>query len=424
MCRGSDVRGRDGYYRWWLSSLAGLAFVAGCTETNLPEAPTTCPTGTVRDGTKCVPPSGVDAGDELPPFADAGPRVDASDAGGGVTDGGGGATALPFFIDDHYAMSGYMGGGDVAVDDCPAGSGSRGTCRKLTWTPGGAPWVGFFFQYPANNWTGPGLAISAGARSVRFRVWGAVGGESANFATGIQAADGFQVETGYSLLGTVPQQREISLAGVTYSNVAGAFAWFLDNPTGATTVTIYLDDIEWTNDGAPADAGVDAGVSPDSGVSDAGVSGTALPFWVDDHYAMSGYMGAGDVDTTSCPANPGAAESPCRRITWTPSGAEWAGFYFQYPENNWTMPGLPIVPGATRVTFYVWGLTGTESMNFVSGIDAVDGFQIESGYSVISTTRTQRTIDLSGVIRVVREQPERRELRDVLPRRHSMGVTR
>ncbi|MCK6546689.1 hypothetical protein L6R52_12635 [Myxococcota bacterium] len=398
MCKRSDLRGRDRTFPSLVTLVAVLGGAA-CTETNLPVQPSTCPSGTVRAGAKCLPPPGVDAGDELPPRPDATPLPDASDDAGVTGDGGGGAT-LPFFIDDYYVMSGYMGGGEVTAEDCPPGAGSRGPCRKLTWTPNGAPWVGFYFQYPANNWTGPGLAIAPGARSVRFRVWGAVGGESVNFAVGIRDADGFQLETGYSRLGTSPERREISLDGVSYTTVTGAFAWFLDNPTGAASVTIYLDDIEWTNEGgALPDAGVvpDAGVAPDAGPgADAG-GATALPFWLDDYYVMSGYMGAGNVETTPCPANPGSSASPCRRITWTPAGAEWAGFYFQYPADNWTMPGLQIVPGASRVTFWVWGVTGTESLNFAAGINAVDGFQVETGYSVVSTARTQHTIDLSGV---------------------------
>jgi len=171
------------------------------------------------------------------------------------------------------------------------------------------------------------------------------------------------------------------------------------NPDNAPAVTIFLDDVEWTNEGPDVDAGVppDSGVHPDASLGDGGAGGTALPFWVDDHYAMSGFMGGGSVQADPCPANPGSAVSPCRRITWTPGAAEWAGFYFQYPANNWTMPGLPIAPGARRVSFYVWGMTGTESLNFAAGLNAVDGFQLETGYSVVSTARTLRTIDLSAV---------------------------
>lgn len=384
-----------------------LVLASACTEAPVPPAITTCPAGTVRQDRTCIPEGARDGGDLLPvaPEAgvveptDAGPRADATATGADA----GGATALPFFIDDHYVMSGYMGGGEVTTVPCEAGTGSRGTCRRITWTPGGAPWVGFYFQYPANNWTLPGLAIAPGARRVRFRAWGATGTESMNFATGIRAVDGFQVESGYTRLGTTPTARELSLDGVSYSQVAGAFAWFIENPAGATSVTIYLDDIEWTDAAA---AGADASVAPDASAADSGVhpdasttSGDAsvavtLPLWLDDYYVMSGFMGSGNVQTEACATDPGDPASPCRRITWTPGGAEWAGFYFQYPANNWTMPGLRIPPGAQRVSFYVWGPTGTESLNFAAGINAVDGFQLESGYGVVTTQRTLHTIDL------------------------------
>lgn len=164
--------------------------------------------------------------------------------------------ALPLFIDEFFVMSGYMGSGEVEVAPCgpktPAGSGA-GACFAITWTPATgttADWVGFYFQYPENNWgSAPGFDMPAGATRVTFSTWGELGGESANFAVGIQAADGFQRESGYSLLTTTPSTRQIALPA-TYDDVAGGFAWFLDNPSAKSSVTFYLDDIRW--EGAPS----------------------------------------------------------------------------------------------------------------------------------------------------------------------------
>ncbi|MCC6619871.1 MAG: hypothetical protein IT385_01370 [Deltaproteobacteria bacterium] len=164
--------------------------------------------------------------------------------------------ALPFFVDAYYVMSGYMGSGAVDVADCgaatPADTGA-GACFKITWTPASgttADWTGFYFQYPENNWgDAPGLDLPPGAERVSFRAWGDVAGVSANFAVGIQAADGFQIESGYQTLGTTPLERSISLAGRTYTDVAGAFAWFLDNPKAQGEVVLYLDDIQWIGGG-------------------------------------------------------------------------------------------------------------------------------------------------------------------------------
>jgi len=164
--------------------------------------------------------------------------------------------ALPFFVDAFYVMSGYMGSGTVDVADCgaanPAGSGA-GACFAITWTPATgttADWTGFYFQYPENNWgSAPGLVIPAGADRVTFKAWGDVDGVSANFAVGIQAADGFQVESGFQALGTTPVERSISLAGRAYDDVAGGFAWFLDNPKAQSRVVLYLDDVQWVGGG-------------------------------------------------------------------------------------------------------------------------------------------------------------------------------
>ncbi|MEZ4468966.1 MAG: hypothetical protein R3F43_32175, partial [bacterium] len=161
--------------------------------------------------------------------------------------------SLPFFIDEHFVMSGYMGGGDVEVADCPEDVGG-GTCRQITWTPNGAPWAGFFFQYPENNWGDlPGLALAPGATHARFRAWGAVGGERANFAVGIADADGFSVETGYAPLS--PEARDYAIVlpeGIV--ELTGGFAWFLESADGSP-ITFFLDDVELRADAPPGGGG-------------------------------------------------------------------------------------------------------------------------------------------------------------------------
>ena len=71
-----------------------------------------------------------------------------------------------------------------------------------------------------------------------------------NFGVGIPEADGFNVEKGYSELSAEPQEDYLLLPeGIT--EITGAFSWYLENPTGAETITIYLDDLEWRNDAPP-----------------------------------------------------------------------------------------------------------------------------------------------------------------------------
>ena len=166
--------------------------------------------------------------------------------------GGPVAVELPFFIESNFVMSGYMGGGEVLTEPCEDDRGGReGECLKITWTPDGAEWVGFFFQYPENNWgEQPGLLIEPGATHVRYRTWGGQGGERVNFGSGIPDADGFGVEAGYSELSAEPTESFMLIPeGIT--ELTGAFSWFIENPNDAETIVFYLDDVEWRKDLPP-----------------------------------------------------------------------------------------------------------------------------------------------------------------------------
>ncbi|MFN3202082.1 MAG: family 16 glycosylhydrolase [Bradymonadia bacterium] len=160
------------------------------------------------------------------------------------------AQGFPFFIEEQFVMSGFMGGGEVEAEPC-AMDATEGGCLRITWTPNGNPWVGFFFQHPENNWGDlPGLMVEPGATHVRYRVWGETGTERANFAAGINEVDTFNVETGYDLLSDTPEDRHMLIPeGVV--EIKGGFAWFLENPGEAETVTFYLDDVQWRNDDPP-----------------------------------------------------------------------------------------------------------------------------------------------------------------------------
>jgi hypothetical protein len=170
---------------------------------------------------------------------------------------------------------------------------------------------------------------------------------------------------------------------------------------------LYLGPIEITDsvsndddDGSsPADAasGGEAGMggvvdaAVDSGVDAAGDAATVacvvpasepparpLPLIVDSYFAASGW--AGDA------ANGGLAVPPCDRdrepgvvgncylfeytpiAAATPGSASWAGVFFQYPVSNWgAQSGLPIQPGAERVSFLAAGAAGGEIVTFRAG---------------------------------------------------------
>jgi hypothetical protein len=131
------------------------------------------------------------------------------------------------------------------------------------------------------------------------------------------------------------------------------------------------------------------------------VAPSVLPFAVDDWYGPSGYMGDGENsgaiadDMTCLDDRPSDWMGRCHRYTWTPSGLAWAGVYWQYPDGNWgDLPGLPIPEGATSIKFRAWGATGTEKVDFMVGMEAVDGFQVTQEQLSLTTSPQQFTLSL------------------------------
>jgi len=237
-------------------SLTTLLLCAGCSGEVVAER---CPEGTERQLNRCVPPSTLapatprDAG----PVPDAGPLPDSGPApdAGMLPDAGQGVVAVPFYVDQYYAMSGFFPGPPGVVDIAEGCSGFTGThpdavCRRITFTPNSGTFGGFFFQYPADNWGAePGLAIAPGATKITFRAWGALGGESMKFGAGINNteanSDGWAVESAPMVLGTEPTELSVDITGVGYGSVVGAFLWVAETPDGSTPVTFFLDNVRW-----------------------------------------------------------------------------------------------------------------------------------------------------------------------------------
>ena len=199
-------------------------------------------------------------------------------------------------------------------------------------------------------------------------------------------SDGFNTERTIALT-TEPTEYFVDLRSITYLSVVGVFVWVAETPTGTGDMTFFIDNIEWTAD-EPAD------------------NGLAVPFWIDDHYIMSGFFPGppGTVDVVeNCDGAAGTdPSSVCRRITVTPNGLTFAGFFFQYPANNWgAQPGLLVAPGASQITFRAWGATGSESVKFGAGIDNAemysDGWNIEIIPAPLPTVPTEYSVDISNV---------------------------
>ena len=133
------------------------------------------PEGTVRVADQCK-----DLSDDVP-TPDPGSSLDGSvpvttevgDAGIPQTAG----TSLPFYLDEYFAASGYMGDAEIPGNliDTPCQDNEvndTAHCHRFTVTPGTEGWSGLWWQSPADNWgevAGLGLLIESGAQKVKFK---------------------------------------------------------------------------------------------------------------------------------------------------------------------------------------------------------------------------------------------------------------
>jgi hypothetical protein len=108
--------------------------------------------------------------------------------------------------------------------------------------------------------------------------------------------------------------------------------------------------------------------------------GGTLPYVVDSDFLPSGYEGdIADITEAADKTCGGARSSATAKgncYTWTyaaptPAVAGYAAVLWQYPVNNFgtvaTVPGYPIPPGATKVSFWAKGKVGGEKVSFAVG---------------------------------------------------------
>ncbi len=227
------------------------------------------------------PSSGNDAG------SDGSSSGGQYDAGGMASSNGGGTpvcpapmsnggATLPFAVDTPktFIPSGYEGDFtairaslDTTCGGNRSSSSALGNCHTFTYVLTrdaglGAGWAGVVWQYPTNNCGAqPGYAIPPGASQVTFYVRGATGRESVSFGVGgigygnppsisSPCVDTINATMPKMALPTAWTKVTISIAGQSYAGgVLNGFAWVAgagDQPSGASEVTFYIDDIEWT----------------------------------------------------------------------------------------------------------------------------------------------------------------------------------
>ncbi|MCP5005601.1 MAG: S8 family serine peptidase [Planctomycetes bacterium] len=122
------------------------------------------------------------------------------------------------------------------------------------------------------------------------------------------------------------------------------------------------------------------------------------------HFSPSGWMG--DISSISFDSNWASdcySGTSCIKIAFSSTGNNWAGLYWQEPENNWgAVPNAGYnITGATKVTFYAKGENGGERVEFfVGGITGAypDSLpKTSTGYITLTSSWQKYTIDLTSV---------------------------
>jgi hypothetical protein len=144
--------------------------------------------------------------------------------------------------------------------------------------------------------------------------------------------------------------------------------------------------------------------------TDAGTTPTAVPFTVSDQFQPTGFMGDTPADfgaitmssdSTKCPSpRVSGAQGVCYGITWAPvmsarASTAWVGVYWQYPADNWGAEvGLPVVAGATKVSFAAVGAVGGEQVQFIVG--GIDGKGSDAGLPYADTFKASKLVTLTN----------------------------
>jgi hypothetical protein len=345
-------------------------------------------------------------------------------------------------LGNHYVPSGWMGDWQaIELTECwseDVYSGSTAIQSDYHYAATGSgshDWSGVFWLHPADNWADrPGGYDLSGAQALTFWARGQEGGERIKFQMGgVTSGDPlyndsvsspFPVENWISLSSDWQPYTITLPASLDLSRVVGGFVWATDwshnceaHPDG---LTFYLDDISyWFNLSSP----------PTPMPSPAPISVT-MPFTVyadegvcGNHFIPSGWMGdLGDIHLQTDATQIVHSGSTAIRVTYDALGigawvcdytqssdwtrpCQWAGVYWQEPENNWaTLPGGYDLSGATHLRFWVRGQNGGERVRFyvggigVCGDDYPDSLRPALNTEVLTLTSDwqQVEIDLRG----------------------------
>ena len=227
-------------------------FNIACPQNTTDENADKCPEGTVRvvDVCKDLTPEGSNSNTSR---RDASVPLDPPVADGGFFEPM--ETQLPFYIDEYFAVSGYMGDAEVPgnLTDTVCNQDNAtdiNYCHEFVLLAGSVGWTGVWWQSPADNWgetAGLGLPIASGARKISFKAWSEQGGEKIEFFAGY-TSDGFSATKPSVSLTTQPVLYEMDIHCFEYTRVAGGFGWSVDTAALNGETRIFISDVIWTDE--------------------------------------------------------------------------------------------------------------------------------------------------------------------------------
>jgi parallel beta-helix repeat protein len=340
---------------------------------------------------------------------------------------------------NHYFPSGwYNGASNMLFNDNWMDNPHSGTsCIKVTWNGAagndGWKWNGVMWQNPENNLAGDsGYGYNlTGATKLTFWARTDEPGLKVKFLMGYPADTSGEVlinerTDGWVELYTNWTQYEIDLSGRDLSDIAGGFAFVFNdvNDPDPDGCTFYLDDIKYDK---VTLYDLDKPYQDSCGPVSSGLI-TLTNNW--QRYAINltnenlshiigGFCGVANKDN-----NPEGCAFYLDDIkyeykygdksfnVYTDAQQNWAGIYWQDPENNWgnCSEGGYNLTGATNLSFWAKGANGTEKIEFkIGGIgwDPKTDQQIarypdslhpavSTGIINLTTEWKQYTVDLTG----------------------------
>lgn len=114
------------------------------------------------------------------------------------------------------------------------------------------------------------------------------------------------------------------------------------------------------------------------------------PFNGSNYFFPSGWMGDGEEGTRYVQLDMNFFGKPrkndtdnsCIKVSYQPGPREWAGIYWQFPENNWGKQPGKRIEGATRLIFWACGDKGGEKVEFKAGGIASPGMRYMDTFEI------------------------------------------